>query len=492
MKGTNKRILALCAACWLFDPLLLSAASAAPPKDQTITDWVRVALREDPRVDPQHIKVDTEMGIVKLTGQIDNLAAREYAKREAMKINGVRGVLDELTVTPAVRPDSEIAEDIRLRLSSSALIEPQNIDVRVMSGKATLKGTVHSSTERQQAGVLAREVRGVRALRNDLTVTYPAGRTDDVIWKDVTATIDRDVYLVGLPITVSVNDGVVTLEGSVGNMYEKQRADDDVYLVDNVKAVRNDIKVEWWETRDARKRLSEPTNGQIESAVFDELCQDMRIKDPFDIRVHASYGHVMLEGSVSSAYDRHRAEEDAQDVVGVAWVTNRLAVKPTTRDDSAILRDVKKRIASDYLLSGEDIAAQVSEGVVTLTGKVDSAYDLAHARALLSSVRGVSRVVNKIQIEWPQRFADTELKQRIEGRLASNWQTHLAADRIKVMVQDGAATLTGDVDTWAQRREAARLALLTNGVCAVDNRITVSGTNYPWDQWDYSTNRTPG
>jgi osmotically-inducible protein OsmY len=76
--------------------------------------------------------------------------------------------------------------------------------------------------------------------------------------------------------------------------------------------------------------------------------------------------------------------------------------------------------------------------------------------------------------------------------LASNWQTHLAADRIKVMVQDGAATLTGDVDTWAQRREAARLALLTNGVCAVDNRITVSGTNYPWDQWDYSTNRTPG
>ena len=77
--------------------------------------------------------------------------------------------------------------------------------------------------------VLAGEVRGVKGINNDLTVKYSSDRPDKEIANDVIATIARDVYLTDLPITATVKDGTVTLTGSVGNWFEKDRATDQAY-----------------------------------------------------------------------------------------------------------------------------------------------------------------------------------------------------------------------------------------------------------------------
>jgi osmotically-inducible protein OsmY len=56
------------------------------------------------------------------------------------------------------------------------------------------------------------------------------------------------------------------------------------------------------------------------------------------------------------------------------------------------------------------------------------------------------------------------------------------ADRITVKVNDGKVTLTGQVDSWAEYREAAQVTLLTDGVWSLDNQLTVAAAKYPWPQ----------
>jgi hypothetical protein len=59
------------------------------------------------------------------------------------------------------------------------------------------------------------------------------------------------------------------------------------------------------------------------------------------------------------------------------------------------------------------------------------------------------------------------------------------ADRIRVGVEDGVATVTGDLDTWDERLEAGNVALGTEGVWKVQNRLTVKGYDYEGEKWEY-------
>ncbi len=470
----------------IFGMIIGLAPSAAfaeqRPSDSAVTECVRAALREDPAVDASRITVRVTDGIVTLSGEVSNLASKDFADREAKKIDGVRGVVNELTATPAYRTDSEIARDIKWRLLSASSVRPGDLTVNVYEGVAKLHGVVSSWAEHEQAALLASEVRGVRKVDNEIRVEYQAQRPDDQIRSDILAAFRRDVYLTGLPISATVQDGVATLTGSVGSAYEKQRAESDARSVANVKSAKNELKVEWWEDRGVRRRLPLPSDAQVKKAVRDELYKDLRVEDPFEITVDSSFGHVTLNGTVKSYHDRVLAESDAQDVVGVAWVTNNLIAKPAWREDLTVKKDVRSRLASDYLLSGDNINVEVHDGIVDLSGDVPTHFERKHAVVATADVPGVVDVVNTLHVSKPVP-SDAEITRQIKKSLAGEYGTRWVKDRVQVDVHDGIATLTGDVYTWSERRHADRTALRARGVRAVDNKLTVEGVSYPWDEW---------
>ena len=133
------------------------------------------------------------------------------------------GVIDQITVTPSFRWDTDISNAVRRRILNSAAIKSQELIVTCKDGVVTLAGTVSSYTEKQQAGLLASEVGGVKEVTNNIFTQWNSPRSDLEIKNDAVAAIGRDVYLSGLPITVTVQDGIVSLSGSVGNAYEKDR-----------------------------------------------------------------------------------------------------------------------------------------------------------------------------------------------------------------------------------------------------------------------------
>ncbi len=457
----------------------IPARAADRPMDSTITGWVQNALREDPRVPSADVTVVTTDGIVKLTGTVRNLAARKYADLEAQKIRGVRGVLNELTVNASFRYDFDIAQDILRRILNSAWIQTRSIDAVVSAGNVVLSGQVPTWAESQQAELLASETDGVRSVKNNIVVVYPKSRSDADIRKDVEASLARDTYLGGVPIAVSVKSGVVTLTGSVGTAYEKERAGDDAMWVWNVKKVDDHLEIKPWESEGARARIPIPGDQQLQQAVRDELYQDLRL-EPFRIKVEARSGDVTLRGSVPTFYQKRIAEKDADDVLGTAWVTNLLDVTDVTRSDKAIRDDVMFELEADYAVDMDFVTPKVKDGVVTLTGEVNSPWERMHAQDVVTGIDGVRRVVNDITVFYSGKFTDASIHDRIRNALAANAETQWVSDNIQVTVMDGKVTLTGTVNFWSEFDAAEDVAYNTDGVWEVDNNLHVRDYDYDW------------
>lgn len=470
----------------IFTCTLVASQSFAGNKvgDADITYWVKDALRHDPRVDASEITASTKEGIVTLSGSVDNLSAKKYANLEAEKINGVRSVVNKISVIPGYRSDTDIRNAIRRRILNSAVIESQGLRVTCVQGKVTLSGHVANWSEAQEALMLAGEVRGVKDVTNELQLELGVKRNDQEIKDDAVAALDRDVYLSGMPITVSVKDGVISLEGSVGNAYEKQRARSKLFWLAGVKGVQNNLKVEWWENRGVRKKKLWPSDDALKKAVRAELDQDTRVTAS-GISIKTAYGQVTLDGHVPSFYQRQTAEQDVRDVIGVGWVTNNLFVRVNTREDWAILDDVNFNLNTDLTLEGFDLDAKARNGVVTLFGSVNNWYEKIHAANAASRVRGVKKVINNIKVNWERRSSDAALARKIKSRLEWNWTTFWVHNKIHLTVENGVAILTGNVNTWSERREADHVAFHTEGIWEVDNQLTVDGYEYPWDEWHY-------
>jgi osmotically-inducible protein OsmY len=455
---------------------------AAGIPDSDITSWVKDALYRDVRVNSYDINVGTTNGIVTLSGNVDNLASKKYADLETKKIDGVLGVINKIKVSPTWRSDTDIRNAVRRRILNSAVIESEGISVKCINGKVTLSGKVDTYSEEKEAELLASEVRGVKEIENNIATEWTSKRSDQEIKDDVMSKLERDVYLTGLPITVTVNDGVVTLGGTVGSAYEKDRANSDARWTLNVKSVNNKLKVEWWEKRGVREEIPSPSNADLKKAVRDELNQDIRL-DASDISIRASYGGVVLYGTVYSHYEKSIAGQDAHDVVGVGWVTNNLFTRVDSREDWAVLDDVKFNLDTDAATEGFDIAVKVNNGVVTLSGSVNTWYEKSHAENVAGKVRGVRRVINLIEVYRETTLAHTGamVAKDIKEHFERNWALRQVSERIDVTVEKGVATLTGEVDSWAQREQAEEVAFNTEGIWKVDNRIQVKGYDYNWE-----------
>ena len=444
------------------------------PDDTSMTFWVRQAVLQDPRIGPSDITIDTSDGIVTLVGSVPNVGARQYADREAKKIAGVRGVVNELFVAPSFRLDADITQAVRQRLSTSAPIASDALRVTVHQGTVTLEGTVASWAERQEAGLLAGEVRGVRAVTNTLVVQYPNTRPEAEIQRDVATTLARDVYLTGLPITATVQNGVVTLVGEVTTVYQWERAGDAARLVWNVTGVINDLTVTQGGSMGTRQKSPMPTDAQVTAAVYDTLAADQRLA-PSEVTVHVQQGEVTLNGVSPSYYQKHIAEQVAHDVVGVARVINELAVRTAHRDDADIQADVQLQLNTDALLAPGSLGVRSHNGIVTLTGNVNSDFVKLHVTAVTARLKGIRNILNNITVssDWD---TDAAIERRIKDFLASNAETQGVADQIRVTVNQAVVTLTGPVNFWSERAAAGEVAFKTAGVRRIDNQLVVLST----------------
>jgi hyperosmotically inducible periplasmic protein len=142
--------------------------------------------------------------------------------------------------------NGSLAAEVKDALRSSDLASADQIKIETEGDAVQLSGFVESEADQERALELARAVRGVGSVRNDLVVhesrpTVGQMRDDTVIAATVRKEIKAQVEEGASDINVAVSDGVVQLSGYVADASTKNRAADVASSVNGVQDVRNDI-----------------------------------------------------------------------------------------------------------------------------------------------------------------------------------------------------------------------------------------------------------
>ena len=125
--------------------------------------------------------------------------------------------------------------------------------------------------------------------------------------------------------------------------------------------------------------------------------------DAAEIDVDTVDGHVTLSGKVDSSAERSAAVRVAQRTDGVHGVTNNLKVGdgPSVGeeiDDAGITASVKAKLADDPMVKARDIDVDTLEGVVTLSGKVQTESERMRALQIARGTSGVKSVTNNLEV----------------------------------------------------------------------------------------------
>jgi osmotically-inducible protein OsmY len=202
------------------------------------------------------------------------------------------------------------------------------------------------------------------------------------------------------------------------------------------------------------KATKSPTtipDRDITAAVERRLRRNTTIPaDGIDVRT--DIGAVTLTGSVDSLLAKDLAATVARETKGVRSVVNRLAVKGDARTDEQVKRDVEQALVSDPAADGYEVTVVVADGVVTLTGTVQSMTERDLTERLARGVRGVTDVSNRVVVKGPADRPDSEIAPDVRSRLA--WDRQVDDARINVEVENGRVILRGTVGSAAERLQA--------------------------------------
>jgi osmotically-inducible protein OsmY len=141
--------------------------------------------------------------------------------------------------------------------------------------------------------------------------------------------------------------------------------------------------------------------------------------------------------------------------------------------DETIRQNVLDHLEWSPHVNATHIGVAVRDGIVELSGHVDTYVEKLQAEQVALAVKGVRGVAQEISVRLPddKKTNDDEIAERA-ARILS-WDTRLSRDTIKVKVEKGWVTLTGEVKAWAEREFALSDVKKLSGVVGVTNAISI-------------------
>ncbi|MCK7595321.1 BON domain-containing protein [Pseudomarimonas salicorniae] len=232
------------------------------------------------------------------------------------------------------------------------------------------------------------------------------------------------------------------------------------------------------------------TNARMESQIWTTYMLSPYLRS-HDLRVSVVDGIATLEGVVEEDVNKDLAEQIARGVDGISKVDNRIAVKADYRpsakgasrkygdkvDDATTTAVVRAKLSWSRQADAKPVEVTTRDGKVTLKGEADSAAAKSHMTQLARNTDGVTGVDDRLltvqstkspaaEPTMGEAMADTWITTKVKSTFM--YSSNVDGADISVSTLAGVVTLTGRVDSGAERALAIELARNIRGVKRVD------------------------
>jgi len=142
-----------------------------------------------------------------------------------------------------------------------------------------------------------------------------------------------------------------------------------------------------------------------------------------------------------------------------------------SKSDKVLQEDIINELAWDPSVNATRIGVAVKDGVVTLTGHLDTFAEKEAAIRSLRRISGVKAIAVEVDVKpsGEHKRSDTDIANSVE--VALKWHTSIPADAIRPTVEHGWVTLEGEVEWDFQRRSAEKAVRTLVGVVGISNQV---------------------
>jgi osmotically-inducible protein OsmY len=185
-------------------------------------------------------------------------------------------------------------------------------------------------------------------------------------------------------------DGVITIEGEVGTLFDKLKIGELISQVKGVKAINNEINVQ----------TSMLPDDAIKANIEEDLQRNNVILEPEKINVNVKNRVVHLSGTVSYFREKLMAQSVASWEDGVTGMTSDIVVLSpvVARSDANLTEIIIDLLNKNYPLE-KNVKFEINNGVVDLFGTVTDLYAKNHISEDIQHIIGVKNVLNEIKVE---------------------------------------------------------------------------------------------
>ena len=201
------------------------------------------------------IKIQSKDGAVTLTGSVSEESHKKLARDTVASLSGVKTVDNRLEVKgplAAENSDAWLVTKVKTTLLFHSSVSASATEVNAKDGIVTLRGDAASQAQKDLTTEYAKDVDGVKDVKNEMVVAKPSKQTQTTGDKIDDASITGLAKMTllyhrstsGLNTSVATKNGVVTLSGKAKNAAEKDLATKYVNDVNGVKSVKNQMTIE--------------------------------------------------------------------------------------------------------------------------------------------------------------------------------------------------------------------------------------------------------
>ncbi len=236
--------------------LAFSAPAHAAKLDVRIIESARRSYVFNNYLKGDDVRLESKDGHVTMTGLVEEYFHRSLAQETIADIPGVKSVDNRLEVkgsSPTANSDAWLHDKVKATLLFHRSVSADTTEVDVKDGVVTLRGSAASPAQKELTEEYAKDVEGIKGLRNEMTVAAPAKaavRTTGEKIDDVSvAALVRMALLLhhstsGVYTTIATRHGVVTVGGRARTAAEKELVTRVVKDVNGVKRVKNRMTID--------------------------------------------------------------------------------------------------------------------------------------------------------------------------------------------------------------------------------------------------------